>query len=74
MHFVNDPVPLRSDLANNKATEQLISLLGHFDSEDFLGLEGLIKLVEFLLSCFFRGHSLIFREIEERAHFLPNRN
>ncbi len=31
-------------------------------------------LVELLLSCFFLGHGLVFREIKERAHFLPNCN
>jgi hypothetical protein len=72
VHFINDSVPLHLRLADNKATEQLVSLLGQFNSDDFLGLEGLVKLVEFLLSCFFCGHSLVFREIEERAHLLPN--
>jgi hypothetical protein len=47
--------------------EQLVSLLGLFDHEGFLGLEGLIKLAELLFSCFFFGHCLVFREIEEKG-------
>jgi hypothetical protein len=33
--------------------EQFVSLLGQFNSKGLLGLEGLVKLVELLLSCFF---------------------
>ena len=32
VHFIHDPVPIPSRLANNKATEQLVSLLGLLDS------------------------------------------
>ncbi len=67
VHFIDDDVPLSSRLANDKAMEQFVRLLGHFNSEGFLGLEGLIELVELLLSCFFRSCSLVFREIEEKA-------
>ncbi len=74
VHLIHDSVPLHLCLANNKATEQLISLLGLFNSNDFLGFEGFIELIELLLSCFFRGHGLVFREIEERAHLLSNCN
>jgi hypothetical protein len=72
VHLVYDPVPLRLHLADNKATEQLVSLLGLFDRKGFLGLEGLVKVNELLFPCFFFGHSLVFREIEEGAHLLPN--
>ncbi len=74
VHFIHNSVSLRLRLADNKATEQLVSLLGQFDSNDFLGLEGLVEFVELLLSCFFCGHGLVFREIKERAHLLPNCN
>jgi hypothetical protein len=74
VHFIHDSIPLHSRLANNKAAEQLVSLLGQFNIDGFLGLEGLVKLAELLLSCFFCGHSLVFREIKERAHLLPNCN
>ncbi len=33
VHLVYNPVPLRLHLADNEATEQLISLLGLFDHE-----------------------------------------
>ena len=74
VHFIHNSAPLHSRLANNKAKEQLVSLLDQFNSEGVLGLEGLVKLVELLISCFFCGHGLVFREIEERAHLLPNCN
>jgi hypothetical protein len=74
VHLIHNPVLLRLRLADDKATEQLISLLGLFDSNDILGIEGFTELVELLLSSFFCGHSLVFRKIEERAHLLPNCN
>ncbi len=72
MHLVYDPVSLHLHLAGSKATEQLVSLLGLFDREGFLGLEKLVEVVELLLSCFLLDHTLIFREVEEGAHLLPN--
>ena len=42
VHFIHDTVPLRSRLANNKATEQFICLLGLINRKGFLGLEGLV--------------------------------
>ncbi len=72
VHLIYDPVPLRSRLADNEATGQLVSLLGLFNCKGFLGLERLVKVAELLFSCFFYGHSLVFREIEEGAHLLPN--
>jgi hypothetical protein len=74
VHFIHDPVPLHLRLAYIEATEQLVSLLGLFDHDGFLGLEGLVKLVELLLSCSFLGCGLIFRKVKERANFLPNCN
>mgnify|MGYP000247281785 CR=1 FL=1 len=50
VHLVYDLVPLRSRLADNKATEQFVSLLGLIDREGFLGLEGLVE-VEVLKGC-----------------------
>ncbi len=52
MHLVNDPVPLHSRLANNKVTEQLVSLLGLFGRKGFLDLEGLVEAAELLFSHF----------------------
>jgi hypothetical protein len=39
---------LRSRLADDKATEQFVSLLGLINREGFLGLEGLIEVSELL--------------------------
>jgi hypothetical protein len=72
VHFVYNPVPLRSRLTNNEATEKFISLLGLIDSKRFLGLEGLIEVAELLFPCFRIGRSLVFREIEKGAHLLPD--
>ncbi len=72
VHLIYNPVPLRTRLADNEATEQLISLLGLFNCEGFLGLGGLVEVAELLLSSFLLGRTLIFREVEEGAHFLPN--
>ncbi len=52
--------------------EQFVSLLGLFDRKGFLGLEELNEVAELLLSCFPLGHTLVFREVEEGAHLLPN--
>jgi hypothetical protein len=71
VHLVYDPVPLCSRLADNKATEQFVSLLGLFDREGFLGLEGLVEVAELLFSCLLLGRTLVFREVEEGAHLLP---
>jgi hypothetical protein len=38
VHFIHGPVPLRSCLANNKAMEQFVRLLGLFDRKGFLCL------------------------------------
>ncbi len=50
VHFIHDTVPLHSRLADNKATEQFVCLLGLVDREGFLGLEGLIQIGELLFS------------------------
>ncbi len=42
VHFVQDSVTLHLCLADNKATEQLVSLLGQLNHDGFLGLEGLV--------------------------------
>ncbi len=42
VHFIHNSVPLRLRLADDKATEQLVSLPGQFDRDDFLGLAGLV--------------------------------
>jgi hypothetical protein len=72
VHLVNDAVPIRSRLADNEATERLVSLLGLFNCERFLGLEGLVEIRKLLLLSFFLGGSLVLRKVEERAHFLPD--
>ncbi len=64
MHLIHDSVPLHPRLANDKAMEQLVSLLGFHDSNVFLGLEGFLEIVEFLLSCFFLGHGLVVRKLQ----------
>ncbi len=48
VHLVDDPIPLRSCLADDKATEQLVCFLGLCDGKVFLGLEGFLELVELL--------------------------
>jgi hypothetical protein len=63
---------LHSHLADDKATEQFVSLLGLINRKKFLGLEGLVEVAELLFSCFLLGHSLVFREIEKGAHLLPD--
>ncbi len=65
MHLVYDPVLLCLRLADNKAMEQFISILGLIDRKGFLGLEGLVKIAELLFPCFLLGWSLVFREIEK---------
>jgi hypothetical protein len=42
VHLIHDPVPLRLCLADNKATEQFVCLLGLIDREGLLDLKGLI--------------------------------
>jgi hypothetical protein len=46
VHLVDDPVPLPLRLADDEATEQLISLLGHCNCNVFLGLEGFLEFIE----------------------------
>ncbi len=72
VHLIHDPVPLRSRLVDNEATEQFICLLGLINRKGFLGLEGLVQIGELLLPCFLLSWSLVFREVEERAHLLPD--
>ncbi len=72
VHLVYNPVPLRSRLADNQATEEFVSLLGLIDREGFLGLEGLVEVAELLFPCFLLGRSLVFRGIEKGAHLLPD--
>ncbi len=72
VHLIHDPVPLRSRLANNEAMEQFVCLLGLINRKGFLGLEGLVQFGELLLPCFLRGRSLVFREVEIKAHLLPD--
>jgi hypothetical protein len=72
VHLVHNPVPLHSRLADNKAREQFVCLLGLIDRKGFLGLEGLVQIGEFLLPCFLLGPSLVFREVDEGAHLLPD--
>ncbi len=72
MHLVYNPIPLRSCLADDEATEQLVSFLGLIDHEGFLGLEGFVEVAELLFSCFLLGRSLVFRETEKGAQLLPD--
>ncbi len=72
MHLIYDPDPLHLCLANGKAMEQFVSLLGLFDRDGFIGLEGLVEVAELLLSCFLLCRTLVFKEVEEGAHLLPN--
>jgi hypothetical protein len=74
VHLINNPIPLRSRLANNKVTEQLVSLLRLHGSNVFLGLKGFLEFVELLFSCFFLGCSLVNREFKKKAHLLPKCN
>ncbi len=72
MHLVYDPVPLRSRLANDKATEQLVSLLGLFDGEGFLGLEGLVEVAELFFLASFLATVSSSGKSKKAAHLLPN--
>jgi hypothetical protein len=54
-------------LVANKATEQLVSLLGLCNSEVFLGLEGFLEFIELLFLYFFLGRGLFVREFEKRG-------
>ncbi len=72
VHFVHKTVPLHSRLANDEATEQFVCLLGLVNCEGFLGLEGLVQIGELLFPRFLLSRSLVFREVEERAHLLPD--
>ncbi len=74
VHLVDNSVPLRLRLANNEATEQLVSLLGLCNSNVFLGLEGFLEFVELLILYLFLGRGLVVREFKERANLLPNCN
>ncbi len=64
VHFIHDPVPIGLILANNKATEQLVSLLGLLDSNVLLGLEGFLEITQFLVSCFFLARILVIWELK----------
>jgi hypothetical protein len=74
VHLIHDPIPLHLHLANNEATEQLVSLLGLCNSNIFLGLDGFLEFVELRFSSFFLGSNLVNREFKKRAHLLPNCN
>jgi hypothetical protein len=45
VHLVDNPVLLHLRLADNEATEQLVSLLSLCNSNVFLGLEGFLEFV-----------------------------
>ncbi len=64
VHLIHNPVPVSLCLADNKATEQIISLLGLLVSDVFLGLEGFLEIAQFLLSHFFLGRGLLIWELE----------
>jgi hypothetical protein len=74
VHLIHDPIPLHLRLANDKATDQLVSLLGLRNSNGFLSLESFLEFVELYFSCFFLGCGPIIRKLEKRAHLLPNCN
>jgi hypothetical protein len=74
VHLVNNPIALHLRLANDKATEQLVCLLGFCNSKVLLGLEGFLELIQLVFSHLFLAHSLVVREIEKRAYLLPNCN
>jgi hypothetical protein len=67
VRLIHNTVPLRLRLADDKATEQFVCLLGLIDREEFLGLEGLVKVGKLLLPNFLLGRSLVFREVEEKG-------
>ncbi len=64
VHLIYECVPLRLRLVNNRATEQLISLLDLCNSHVSLGLEGFLEIIEFLFSCFFLSLSLVFWKLK----------
>ncbi len=48
VHLIDNPIPLLLRLADDKAMEQLISLLGICNSKVLYGLEGFLEFVELL--------------------------
>jgi hypothetical protein len=49
VHLIHNAVPLRLRLTADEVTEQPVSLLGLFDRERFLGLEGLVQFCAIFL-------------------------
>jgi hypothetical protein len=44
VHFIHDSIPIGLCLANDEATEQLVSLLDLLDSDVLLDLEGFLEI------------------------------
>jgi hypothetical protein len=61
VHLIHDSVSLHLRLANDKATEQFVCILGLINRKEFLGLEGLVQIGKLLLPCFLLGRSHVFR-------------
>jgi hypothetical protein len=64
VHLIHNPVSISLCLANDKAMEQLVSLLGLLNSDVLLGLEGFLEIDQFLLSCFLLSCDLIIWELK----------
>jgi hypothetical protein len=67
VHFMHNLVPLHLRLANDEATEQLVSLLGLCNCKIALGLEGLLdlkNLKKLLLALLLLGLCLVVWKLE----------
>jgi hypothetical protein len=72
VHFVGNLVPLNLRIADNKATEHLVRLLGFGDRKALLSLEDLHVLGKHLPPDFLCSFGLVFRELEIGLHFSSN--
>ncbi len=69
VHLVDNPVPLSSQITNDKTMEHFISLPGFSNRDTFLGFEDFFLFGKQLLPNFLHSFCLVFREIKKRIHF-----
>ncbi len=69
MQFVDNLVPLSSQITNNETTEHFESLLGFSNRDILLGLEDFLVFEKLLLPILFLGFCLVIREVKEWLHF-----
>ena len=74
MHFVDNLVPLSSQIDNDETKEHFLSLLGFSNRDTLLGLEDFLVFKKLLLPILFLGFFLVIREFEEWLNFPSNFN